>query len=323
MLITAVGNYPKIANRPDGQRLRRAINRFDKGELTLEDLAGVEDEVTREVIQEQETAGLDLVTDGMIRWDDGQTYLARSIEGFKLTGLLRYFDTNTYYRQPMATGSLRWTGPITVKDYKFATGCTSLPVKPVLTGPYTLAKLSRSEHHSGLTDFALELAEVLREEALALESAGAPLIQFDEPAIVRNKEDWDLFRQAMARLTDGLSAKRLLYTYFGDATGLPGFFQLPFDGFGLDFVWGPANFDLLKEFPPDKELGLGIVDARNVKLETQDYLTETIQSAMSHVSLDRMYLNPSCGLDYLPRETAYAKLKRMVEGANALKEVVG
>ncbi|MEE9199550.1 MAG: methylcobamide--CoM methyltransferase [Dehalococcoidia bacterium] len=323
MLATAVGNYPKIANRPDGQKLRRAINRLDRGELAPEELAQVEDEVTREVIREQEEAGLDLVTDGMVRWDDGQTYLARRIEGFKVTGLIRYFDTNTYYRQPVDTGPHRWTGPMTVRDYQFATTCTSLPVKAILTGPYTLAKLSRTDHHPGLLELALELAEALRQETLALEGAGASLVQFDEPAIVRNKEDWELFQQVIERLTEGLSVKRLLYTWFGDATDLPGFFQLPFHGFGLDFVWGPANFDLLKGFPADKELGLGIVDARNVKLETVEYLAQTIRDTMRYVSSGRIYLNPSCGLDYLPRETAFAKLKRMVEGMNAVKEAVG
>ena len=322
MLATAVGNYPKIANRPNGQQLRRAISSFDKEDITAEELAKVEDEVTREVIQEQEQAGLGLVTDGMIRWDDGQTYLASKIEGFKITGLLRYFDTNTYYRQPLATGSLKSAQPIAVKDYQFAVGCTSLPVKPILTGPYTLAKLSKTEHHTGLADFAMELADVIHHEALELEQAGATLVQFNEPAIVRNKEDWSLFQGLMERLVDGLTAKRLLYTWFGDATGLQDFFRLPFDGFGLDFIWGPSNFDLLPQFPPDKELGLGIVDARNVKMETVEYLSDTVEKTARHVSLDRIYLNPSCGLDYLPRETAFAKLQRMVEGMNAVKEVV-
>ena len=59
-----------------------------------------------------------MVNDGMIRWDDGQTYIARNLEGFEATGLLRYFDTNTYYRQPVATGPISWKGPITVSDYQ-------------------------------------------------------------------------------------------------------------------------------------------------------------------------------------------------------------
>ena len=111
MKLTAVGAYPKITEGPEGQRLRRAIARSDRGDITPEDLARVEDDVTREVIEQQVAAGLDIVTDGMIRWDDGQTYIARKLEGFEATGLLRYFDTNTYYRQPVATGPHWLEGP--------------------------------------------------------------------------------------------------------------------------------------------------------------------------------------------------------------------
>ena len=322
MKLTAVGNYPKIAEGPEGQRLRRAIARSDRGDITTEDLARVEDDVTREVIEEQVAAGLDIVTDGMIRWDDSQTYIARNLEGFEATGLLRYFDTNTYYRQPVATGPIRWKGPITVADYRFASGCTSLPVKAIITGPYTLAKLSRTNHHRDLAHLATDLADALRQEALALESEGVPLLQVDEPAIVRNKEDWALFREVMGRFTQGLKIERLLYTWFGDTTGLEGFFDLPFHGFGLDFVMGPGNFGILDGFPAGKTLGLGILDARNVRLETVDQISNILTETSRRVSLDRIHLNPSCGLDYLPRETAIAKLRRMAEGASALLEAV-
>ena len=322
MKLTAVGNYPKIAEGPQGQRLRRSIARSDRGEITPQDLARVEDDVTREIIEEQVAAGLDIVTDGMVRWDDGQTYITRNLEGFEATGLLRYFDTNTYYRQPVATGPIRWKGPITVADYRYASGCTSQPVKAIITGPYTLAKLSRSNHHRDMAHLATDLADALRQEALALESEDVPLLQVDEPAIVRNKEDWALFREVMGRFTQGLNIERLLYTWFGDATGLEGFFDLPFHGFGLDFVMGPANFGLLDRFPSDKILGLGIMDARNVRLETVDQIANILTETSRRVSLDRIHLNPSCGLDYLPRETAIAKLRRMSEGAAALMEAV-
>ena len=155
-----------------------------------------------------------------------------------------------------------------------------------------------------------------------MECEGVPLLQVDEPAIVRNKEDWSLFRKVMDRFTQGLNVERMLYTWFGDATGLDGFFDLPFHGFGLDFVKGPANFDLLDRFPADKTLGLGILDARNVRLETVEQISNTLTETSRRVSLDRIHLTPSCGLDYLPRDTAIAKLRRMSEGAAELKEAV-
>jgi 5-methyltetrahydropteroyltriglutamate--homocysteine methyltransferase len=146
-LITTVGgNYPKIGPGTKAPNLRTAISRGDRGELTEKDIQDVRAQVTAEVIADQIKAGKDLVTDGLIRWDDGQTYLARAIHGFSFTGLIRYFDTNTYFRQPVVEGLLKWSSPITVADYEFAASNSAHPVKAVLTGPYTLARLStRSE----------------------------------------------------------------------------------------------------------------------------------------------------------------------------------
>ena len=147
MLTTVVGSYPKIPNRPRPARLRAAIARFERGEIGEDELRRVEDEVTIEVIQEQVEAGIDIVSDGQIRWEDDQTYFARRMDGFTIDGLIRYFDTNTYYRQPVVTGAVQWQQPITVEDYRFAAAHSQRPVKALVTGPYTLAALSTNEHY--------------------------------------------------------------------------------------------------------------------------------------------------------------------------------
>ena len=168
MITTVVGNYPKIGGAK-APNLRSAITQLDRGHITLEELHQIEDQVTTEVIQEQVDAGIDLITDGQVRWDDGLTYFAGKITGFTLSGLLRYFDTNTYYRQPVAQGPLTWQGPITAGDFQFAVAHSSRPVKQVITGPYPLARLCRTEHHPSLTHMVMELAEVLNREAQELE----------------------------------------------------------------------------------------------------------------------------------------------------------
>src|SRR3990170_2294351 len=106
MIASAVGSYPKVPNLPRPARLRNTINRFDRGQITEEELRQVEDEVTVEALQEQAEAGLDLVTDGQIRWADEQTYLARRLAGCSLSGLIRWFDTNMYYRQPVVEAAI-------------------------------------------------------------------------------------------------------------------------------------------------------------------------------------------------------------------------
>jgi len=322
LITTMVGNYPKIGPGSKAPNLRTAINRGDRGEMTAEQIQGVKEEVTAEVIQDQIRAGLDLVTDGLIRWDDGQTYLARAISGFSFAGLIRYFDTNTYFRQPVVEGLLKWSAPITVADYEFASSNSTKPVKAVLTGPYTLARLSQDQTYYDQRKLVLDLAEVLNQEAQALQGAGAPVIQFDEPAFLKHKEDFPLFEEAMGRLTRGLKPTLALYTYFDDISGVfPAFLKLPFQIFGLDYFQGNNNWDVVTDVPSDVCLGLGVINARNTRMETETEIKEAIQRVLPIVPTDRLYINPNCGLEFLPRETAYRKLVRMVEAVEKAMEV--
>ena len=323
LLITAVGSYPRIGAPGNAPNLRIAIHKHDNGQLSDEELHAIERQVTEDVLEQQDQAGVELVTDGQVRWDDGQTYFARGIPGFTVTGLIRYFDTNTYYRQPEATSPVSWGGPISVDDYAFAKKLSAKRVKAVITGPYTLARLSRPGAYGSVEALARELAGVLNQEAKALEQAGAGLVQFDEPAIGRWKEDFALLHETSALVTKGLTAKTAIYTWFRDVADLaPDFFHLPYQVIGLDFVWGPRNWEALSQFPSGKELGLGIMDGRNTRLEPVDELVEGVRRASEHVSLDRIHLNPSCGLDYLPRQKAYDKLARLAEAGRAAQRAL-
>ena len=323
MLTTVVGNYPKIPDRPRPPKLRSAIARFERSEIGADELRRVEDEVTVEVIQEQAQAGLDIITDGQIRWEDDQTYFARRMDGFSISGLIRYFDTNTYYRQPVVEGPVRWRESAVAGDYEFAAIQSPAPVKAAVTGPYTLAALSANHHYGSLRELVLALATELRNEVLALERAGAPVIQVNEPAILQQKEDFPLLRQALETMMDGVRTEAHLYTWFGDVGGLyPQILELPFAAIGLDFVKGPANWDVIARQPFTKKLGLGIVDARNTRLESVEEIVGAVRRASAIVSPDMIYVNPSCGLEYVPREVAQAKLARMVEGVRRAGEVL-
>ncbi len=322
MIATVVGSYPKIPNRPRPARLRIAINRFDRGEITEAELARVADEVTIEVIQEQVNAGLDLITDGQIRWEDEQTYIARELTNVSIDGLIRWFDTNMYYRQPVIEGPVAWQWPITVRDYRFAVEHSPKPVKAVLTGPYTLALLSKDAHYGSLDSLVRDLAAALNREARALQEAGAPLIQFNEPALVRRKEGFAVFAAACRSLVDGLTVETALSTYFGDVDGIyPAILELPFDIVGLDFVEGARNWEMIRTAPFTKKLAAGIVDARNTRMETVDQIVDRIRTLRdAGVDVASMHVNPTSGLEFLPREVAEAKLRRMVEGVRKAEE---
>lgn len=322
MIATVVGSYPKIPNKPRVAKLRNSINKRDRGQLTDADIRKVEDEVTIEALQEQSEAGLDLVADGAIRWDDEQTYLMRNLSGVSIQGLIRWFDTNMYYRQPFIEGPVAWKGPITVADYQFAAKHTTKPLKAVLTGPHTLARLSVDNHYGSTGKASMALAEALNQEARALQDAGATVIQFSEPAITNYKDDITDFVAAAKRAVDGLSVETHLYTYFGDVDGiLPQLLDLPFEVVGLDFCTNSKNDAVLKSGTSGKKIALGIVDARNSKLETSGQIAERIRSLSAGISPDNVYVNPSHGLEFLPREVAQEKLRRMAQAVRESKAV--
>lgn len=312
MIATVVGSYPKIPNKPRPARLRNALNKRDRGELTEDDIRHIADEVTIEALSEQADAGLDLVTDGQVRWEDEQTYIAGKLAGVSIDGLTRWFDTNTYYRQPVVEGDVAWREPITVADYRFATQHSAKPLKAVLTGPYTLARLSLDNHYGSIAKLASALAEALNQEAQALEDAGATFIQFNEPAILKQKDDYATFASVSQRAVAGLSAETAVYLYFGDVEGIyPQLLDLPFDLIGLDFAMGAANESVLQRAPFTKKLGLGIVDARNSRMEPVEHITERIRALSGSLSPDRIHVSPSAGLEFLPREVAQEKLRRL------------
>jgi 5-methyltetrahydropteroyltriglutamate--homocysteine methyltransferase len=323
VIATAVSHFPKLGDGPGQQGLRLAIARVDRGEAGPEEIEQAAQAMTAAAIQEQEAAGIDLPTDGQIRWQDPITYLAGGLQGLEMGGLLRWFESNTYFRQPRPVPGveLRWTRPILRDDLEFARRHASRPLKAVLTGPYTIGTLS-DPGHLGHRRLVLDLARALNQELRSLSEAGPEWIQVDEPAIVNNPSvryprDFGLFQEAMSVLTENVQGRLSLYTYHGDAADVPGILELPFQLFGLDFVQGPANWTLLEDWPAGKGLGLGIVDARNVRLEEIGALLEQVGRAVAAAGEATIHVSPSCGLEFLPRETARRKLELVARATHA------
>lgn len=323
MITTVIGNYPKIPDLPAPGKWRSAVEKFQKGQIDEAALRAVEDEVTLEAIRDQVDAGVDLITDGQIRWEDGQTHFARRLRGFAINGLQRYFDTNVYFREPVAEAEVAWVEPISVPEFTFAREHSPRPVKAVVTGPYTLARLSRNAHYPTVREFVLALARALNAELRALDAAGAEMIQVDEPAVCRSRQDYPTFAEAMAVLTAGVKAKTVLATYFGDVGGVyPQILELPVDVIGLDFVAGYRNWEVVRTAPFTKDLQCGLLDARNTRVETTDELVAAIRRIVEVVPPERLMVSPSAGLEFLPHGVARRKLRALVEGTRAAQEAL-
>ena len=103
--LASTGSYPRIGDGPELQILRRATASLDRGERNMADLLDAEHEMTRLAIADQLKAGLEVITDGQIRWYDPISHIASKLANVKIAGLQRYFDTNFYFRQPVLTGA--------------------------------------------------------------------------------------------------------------------------------------------------------------------------------------------------------------------------
>jgi 5-methyltetrahydropteroyltriglutamate--homocysteine methyltransferase len=314
-----IGSYPKPPDEGQPFVVRKTLHALERNETTVEDLTKAQDELVRSIIGEQEAAGIDIVTDGHARWDDLLTPFARHITGFEIGGLLRWFDNNVYYRRPVCVGNLEWGGPSSVAAFRFAQSVAARPVKAVLPGPVSFARLSVDEHYETHEEFVVAIARVLAQEAFELEAAGARYLQIDEPALLDAPEDLVLANKALRLITDELKTEETevtLATYFGDAKRLgTDIYDLPAEVFGFDLVAGPENRSIIDSLPDGKKVQAGLVDARNTKLEDLDELAHDIGSLAERFGSDRVRVAPSSGLEFLPREKARAKLAHLAKAA--------
>ena len=323
LTITTVSHYPKIGDSPEEQILRRTIAQLDRKEVDEAHLERVKDEVTRQVIEEQIDAGVEVITDGQVRWNDAVTYITGKIKGFKITGLLRYFDTNTFYREPVCQAELEAPEGLVTKDFQFANAISSVPVKALLTGPYTLAKLSKDEHYGDLEKFAVRVATILGEETKRLADSGATIIQFDEPAILKFKSDLAVFKKVWAKLASYFpnDIETVLFLNFGNAADiLPQILSLPVTTIGLDLATQDENWKALAKSSFNKKLVAGIIDARNTKMETEEEIQKRLEKLIGIVSAEDLAVSPNYGLEFLPREAARKKLSNLSKIVREFRE---
>jgi 5-methyltetrahydropteroyltriglutamate--homocysteine methyltransferase len=315
---TVVGAYPKICADRSLPNLRNTLNARDAGRASDADVQNAVLETTKRVIQEQERAGVDVISDGQIRWSDLLNPIARNCEGVEIGGLLRFFNNNTYYRKPIVKGNLKSRGSALRTDFEFAKQCTQQALKVSLPGPFTFADLCVDEHYCNVDALTYAWADVLRCEVEALLGAGCRYIQFEEPSLCKRPEKSALCRKALERITSGLEAHYTVFLYFWDVSPLLGALaEFPVDCVGCDVVSYPENLEGLCTAGIGKELCLGVVDARNTKLETEAQLRHTIELGVSAVGSEKLWISPSASLEFLPHDAAVAKLQRLCSAARA------
>lgn len=319
VLITAsAGSFPRIGEGAKEQKLRKAFSDLDSGKINREELSAIERQITAEAIVLQTRSHIELVTDGQISWHDPISHILAPISGVEIGSLIRFFDTNCYYRQPIIKNKLSWQEPVLLREFNYAKDISIRPVKPVITGPYTLACLSINYAYDSLIQLVEAIAKVIAYEVAALAAAGATLIQIDEPCLVQNPSHiarLQIIFEEIARYKG--TAKLALYTYFGNAALIyEKLQQFPVDVLGVDFTYSRSLVDVISILGSSKTLGLGLIDGRNTSIETEEDIFPLLDKMISAASLKECYLNPSCGLEYLPKCKAVEKLGNMVKLRN-------
>lgn len=261
----------------------------------------------------QQSAGLELVTDGGLQWRDPDEPL------LGLDGLARGDDGRL-----VATGLPTWRRPLTVAAWAATRAAASVPVKQALPGPYSLARrlVAEPADRDRLTE---ALAVALRAEIVALGEAGCPFIEIHEPAAVEIGEDRierDRFAGAQAMLIEGLATVHLSLAISGGSADLAGpatIFAAPYASYAFDLIDGPDNWRLIALAPGDRGIVCGAMSARAGSDDGPELLVWAAHYAASTGGrgLVRVSLATAGALDGLPWELAYAKMRRLGEAARA------
>ena len=288
---------------PRSEALVQATRDLDRGRTTAE---AVDEQFARDLealVRAQEDAGLDLLTDGMLRWHDLFRPLVEASAGLELGPLTRFLDTNTFYRAAQASAERpRLERPL---DERYI---ASLPGRRVvmLPSPFAFAVASGASQR--------ELAEGILEPQL--EALGdVELVVLAEPFLARAPDpDLDGLADAFAALAGG--PPLALQVTFGDAGSLlPRLAELPVDGLGIDFY--ATRLDAVPE-GLDKLVLAGVVEARGSLLEDPLEIAQFAQRLGARV--ERIALTPNGDLQFVSETVARDKLARLGRAKTARVE---
>jgi 5-methyltetrahydropteroyltriglutamate--homocysteine methyltransferase len=312
---TVIGAFPKISDQPGGQELRQALHKQDRGELKASELDAVYDAVTKSAIGELEAAGIDVINDGQIRWDDLLAPFASAWTGVKRGPLERFYDNNTYFRQPTIEGPISTDGKTLVKAFKYAKSLATRQLKAAVAGPITFGTLAIDKHYKSLEDRVLAIADAIAAEVKGLGAAGATLVDVEDPGLVFDPQHIELAREAYRRIA-AAGVPIALQAYFFPADRiLETLASFPLAQIGVDVRSRDTTVLRRLDVFKGKTVVLGIIDARNTRLETASELGKLAEEALKLVPSDDLWLAPTTGLEYLPHDVASKKLTALAEAA--------
>ena len=298
----------------------------------------------RVALQEQQLAGVDIVSDGEQTRQHFVTTFIEHLNGVDFENRKTVTIRNRYEASvPSVIGPVSRSKPVFVEDAKFLRSQTKQPIKWALPGPMTLIDTLYDAHYQSREQLAWEFAKILNQEAKELEAAGVDIIQFDEPAFnvfFDEVNDWGI--KCLERAIEGLKCETAVHICYGygikantdwkQTLGsewrqyeeiFPKLQKSNIDIISLECHNSRVPIELLALIR-GKKVMVGAIDVASNEIETPEEVAQTLREALKYVDADKLYPCTNCGMAPLPRQIASAKLSALSKGAEIVRrEVLG
>jgi 5-methyltetrahydropteroyltriglutamate--homocysteine methyltransferase len=326
---TIAGSLPKPAWLAEPRKLWPAWR------AAGEELEQAKRDATLLWLKAQEDAGLDIVTDGEQSRQHFVHGLLESVDGIDFSRKVKMGIRNNRYEAmvPVVTGPLRLKGRVHRMEATLARKHTGRDLKITLPGPMTIVDTIADEHYGDKVKLAMAFAELLNQEARALEKDGVDVIQFDEPAFNVYMDDvkkWGI--AALERAARGVKCKTCVHICYGygiqaniawkDTLGaewrqyeeiFPALAKSKIDQVSLECIHSKVPIELLRLLK-GKDVLVGVIDVASDRVETPAEVAAVIQRAAKYVAPRHLYPCTNCGMAPMDREIALQKLEALVAG---------
>ncbi|KTD49079.1 5-methyltetrahydropteroyltriglutamate--homocysteine methyltransferase [Legionella rubrilucens] len=324
---TTIGSFPQT---PEIRRLRHD---FKQDRISLIDYENGLKEVIRDVIHRQDALGLDVLVHGEAERADMVEYFGDQLQGFAATehGWVQSYGSRCV-KPPVIYGDVSRPETMTVPWSRYAQSLTNKPVKGMLTGPITILMWSFVRDDQPMRDTARQLALALRDEVMDLEQAGIRVIQIDEPAfregLPLRRRHWEEYLAEAVRcfkLTAGGVKEttqihtHMCYSEFNDV--IEAIAALDADVISIET--SRSNMELLdafKHFSYPNAIGPGVYDIHSPRIPSVQEMMHLIDRAAALIPVERLWVNPDCGLKTRGWPEVNTALANMVEAAKRVRQ---
>jgi 5-methyltetrahydropteroyltriglutamate--homocysteine methyltransferase len=328
-----VGSYPQPEWLIDRDKLSKQVPRVRADDLWLiapDKLEAAQDDATILAIRDQERAGLDIITDGEQRRESYSNRFATALAGIDIENLGTVINRNGRpIPVPRIVGPIRRDRPVELRDLKLLRANTDRKVKATVPGPFTMGRQAQDDYYRDEEAAAVAYAEALNAEIKDLFAAGAYVVQIDEPWMQQHPDKARRYGvKALNRALDGVSGTVAVHLCFGYAavvrdkpsgySFLPELEQSAAQQISIEAAQPKLDLDVLRQLP-SKTIILGVIDLSDMTVETPQIVADRIRRALEVVPAERIVVAPDCGMKYLPRAIAFAKMKAMAEGAALMR----